>query len=234
MQFAAILAGGSGVRMGNPSKPKQFFYLGDRPILVHTLEKFCAAGCFDGILVLTPGTWIQQTKDIVKKFCPQYADSIAVIAGGAERNDTIMNAISYFESKCNADDGAIIVTHDAVRPFVSLRIIEDNIAAALKYGACDTVVPATDTIVESQNGEVISSIPNRSILYQGQTPQSFNMRDLKETLQSLSAEESAILTDACKAFVLRGKDVALVRGDVANIKITYPQDLRVAESMLGA
>lgn len=56
MQFAAILAGGSGVRMGNPNKPKQFFYLGDKPILVHTLEKFCAAGCFDGILVLTPAT----------------------------------------------------------------------------------------------------------------------------------------------------------------------------------
>ena len=59
MQFAAILAGGSGVRMGNPNKPKQFFYLGDKPILVHTLEKFCAAGSFDGVLVLTPATWVR-------------------------------------------------------------------------------------------------------------------------------------------------------------------------------
>ena len=174
MQFAAILAGGSGVRMGNPNKPKQFFYLGDKPILVHTLEKFCAAGCFDGILVLTPATWVQQTKDIIARHCPQYADAVNVIAGGAERNDTIMNAIRYFEDECQADDASIIVTHDAVRPFVSLRIIEDNIAAALAHGACDTVVPATDTIVESLDGELISSIPNRSVLYQGQTPQSFN------------------------------------------------------------
>ena len=183
MQFAAILAGGSGVRMGNPNKPKQFFYLGDKPILVHTLEKFCAAGCFDGILVLTPATWVQQTKDIIAKHCPQYADAVNVIAGGAERNDTIMNAIRYFEDECQADD---------------------------------------------------ASIPNRSVLYQGQTPQSFNMRELRETLESLTPEESAILTDACKAFVLRGKKVALVRGDVSNIKITYPQDLRVAEAMLEA
>ena len=95
-------------------------------------------------------------------------------------------------------------------------------------------VPATDTIVESLDGELISSIPNRSVLYQGQTPQSFNMRELRETLESLTPEESAILTDACKAFVLRGKKVALVRGDVSNIKITYPQDLRVAEAMLEA
>ena len=162
MQFAAILAGGSGVRMGNPNKPKQFFYLGDKPILVHTLEKFCAAGSFDGVLVLTPATWVQQTKDIIAKHCPQYADAVNVIAGGAERNDTIMNAIRYFEDECQADDASIIVTHDAVRPFVSLRIIEDNIAAALAHGACDTVVPATDTIVESLDGELISSIPNRS------------------------------------------------------------------------
>lgn len=234
MQFAAILAGGSGVRMGNPNKPKQFFFLGDKPILVHTLEKFCASGCFDAVLVLTPATWVQQTKDIIARHCPQCVDAVNVIAGGAERNDTIMNAIRYFEEQYQVDDGAIIVTHDAVRPFVSLRIIEENIASALAHGACDTVVPATDTIVESLDGEAISAIPNRSTLYQGQTPQSFRMQTLKEVLLSLAPEEKAILTDACKAYVLRGKTVALVRGDVENMKITYPQDLRIAEALLEA
>ena len=126
------------------------------------------------------------------------------------------------------------MTHDAVRPFVSLRIIEENVAAAREHGACDTVIPATDTIVESLDGTTISAIPNRSALYQGQTPQSFNMAELKRTLESLTEEERAILTDACKAFVLRGKPVALVRGDVENMKITYPQDLRIAEALLGA
>lgn len=234
MQFAAILAGGSGVRMGNPDKPKQFFFLGDKPILVHTLEKFCAAGCFDKVLVLTPATWVKQTRDIIVKHCPQYVDQVEIIAGGAERNDTIMNAIRYFEKECGADESSIIVTHDAVRPFVSLRIIEENVAAARERGACDTVIPATDTIVESLDGATISAIPNRSALYQGQTPQSFNMAELKRTLESLTEEERAILTDACKAFVLRGKPVALVRGDVENMKITYPQDLRIAEALLGA
>lgn len=234
MQFAAILAGGSGVRMGNPDKPKQFFFLGDKPILVHTLEKFCAAECFDKVLVLTPATWVKQTRDIIAKHCPQYVDQVEIIAGGAERNDTIMNAIRYFEKECGADESSIIVTHDAVRPFVSLRIIEENVAAARERGACDTVIPATDTIVESLDGATISAIPNRSALYQGQTPQSFNMAELKRTLESLTEEERAILTDACKAFVLRGKPVALVRGDVENMKITYPQDLRIAEALLGA
>ena len=99
--------------------------------------------------------------------------------------------------------------------------------------AIPSCLPPTPSLRVS-TASCISSIPNRSVLYQGQTPQSFNMRELRETLESLTPEESAILTDACKAFVLRGKKVALVRGDVSNVKITYPQDLRVAEAMLEA
>lgn len=233
MNYAAILAGGSGVRMGNPEKPKQFFYVRDKPILVHTVEKFCASGAFDKVLVLCPPAWAHQTKDILQKYCPQFSSLMDVTQGGETRNDTILNSLKYLEGYGLLDDDAIVVTHDAVRPFVSLRIIEDNIAAALQTGACDTVIPSTDTIVESLNGELISAIPDRRFLYQGQTPQSFNGKKLKEVLESLTAEEKQVLTDACKAFVLRGLPVQLVRGDASNMKITYPQDLRVAEAMLG-
>ena len=145
-----------------------------------------------------------------------------------------MNSIAYIEEKYGLDDDTLIVTHDSVRPFLTYRIIEENIKYGLQYGACDTVIPATDTIVNSEDGKVITSVPDRSKMYQGQTPQSFNMAGLKRTLESLTEEERAILTDACKAFVLRGKPVALVRGDVENMKITYPQDLRIAEALLGA
>ena len=233
MIFAAILAGGSGVRMGNPNKPKQFFMLGNKPILVHTVEKFCAHGGFEKVLLLCPETWIQQTRDILHKYCPQHEEVLEVVAGGKVRNETIMNAISYIENNYEVNDETIIVTHDAVRPFVSLRIIDENIESALKYGACDTVIPATDTIVECVDGETISSIPDRSKLYQGQTPQSFKMLKLKELFLTLTKEEEDILTDACKIYTLRDMPVALVRGDVSNMKITYPHDLRVAQAMLG-
>lgn len=231
--YAAILAGGSGARMGNPEKPKQFFMLGEKPILIHTVEKFCAFSEFRKVLVMCPEVWLQQTQDLVERHCPQYKDRVVLVAGGVERNDTVMNAIAFLEQNCLVDDDTILVTHDAVRPFVSHRIICDNITAAREHGACDTVVPATDTIVESLDGCVISSIPNRSVLYQGQTPQSFNLRKLKELTSSLTDEERATLTDACKIFVLRGERVVLVEGDVANMKITYPQDMRVAASLMG-
>ena len=233
MNFAAVLAGGNGVRMGNPDKPKQFYLLGEKPVLIHTVEKFCVHGLFEKVIVLCPETWLQQTKDLIARHCPQYLSATEVIAGGAFRNETIMCAIDYIESNYTVDDNTVLVTHDAVRPFVTLKVIEDNIGAALEHGACDTVMPATDTIVESTDSAFIAHIPNRRYLYQGQTPQSFKMRKLKMLFETLTGEEKEMLTDACKVFVLRGEKVALVRGDASNIKITYPQDIRIARALLG-
>lgn len=231
MIFAAILAGGSGTRMGNPDKPKQFLMLGGKPILAHTVEKFCVSGGFDQVIVLCPEAWVQQTEDIIKHYVAAF-DNIVVRAGGAVRNETIMNAIGYIEQQGKLDEDTILVTHDAVRPFVTHRIIQENIDSAANTGACDTVVPATDTIVESTDGALISNIPNRSNYYQGQTPQSFNALKLKQLYNELSEEEKLVLTDACKIFTLKGEPVELVRGDVSNIKITYPHDMRVARAMM--
>ncbi len=230
--YAAILAGGSGTRMGNPDKPKQFWMMGDKPVIVHTVEKFCMVDAIDQVIVLPPEGWMVQTRDIVARYLPQFAGRIAVVAGGAERNDTIMNAIAHVEREFGLADDDVIVTHDAVRPFVTFRIIEDNIAAARAHGACDTVVPATDTIVHSTDGELIADIPVRSEYYQGQTPQSFNAARLKRLFQELTDAERAVLTDACKILVLKGEPVALVRGDVANMKLTYTNDMRIARAMV--
>lgn len=231
--FAAILAGGSGKRMGNSEKPKQYLMLGSKPILAHTVEKFCASNAFEAVLVLCPKAWVQQTRDLLKKHCPEFISMVQVVAGGATRNDTVKQAVAYVEANYQVDQNTILVTHDAVRPFVSQRIIAENIQAVREHGACDTVIPATDTIVQSEDAQTISSIPDRSTLYQGQTPQSFRLLELKELINGLSVEEEMILTDACKIYVLRNKEVALVRGDVSNMKITYPQDMRVAASLIG-
>ena len=231
MIFGVVLAGGIGSRMGNVEKPKQFLTIGDKPIIIHTLEKFYVNSKFEKIIVLCPAQWINHTKNIVKKYLGQ-ADRVVVIEGGSTRNETIMNSIRYIEKEYGLDEDTIIVTHDSVRPFLTHRIIEDNIAAALEYGACDTVIPASDTIVESMNNTYITNIPDRSKMYQGQTPQSFRAVKLKALYESLTEEEKDILTDACKIFVIKGEHVQLVEGEVFNIKITYPYDLRVAETLI--
>ena len=231
MIFAAILAGGIGSRMGGTDTPKQFLTLGNKPVIVHTIEKFVINEKIDKIIVLTPKNFINHTNHLIDKYISD-SDDIIVIEGGQTRNDTILNSINYINENYGIDEDSIIITHDSVRPFVTHRIIEDNILAAKKYGACDTVIPATDTIVESINGATIESIPVRDYYYQGQTPQSFNIKKLFNLINSLTEEESNILTDACKIFILKDEDVHLVDGDVTNIKITYPYDLKLANTIL--
>lgn len=231
MNFGVILAGGIGSRMGNVEKPKQYLTVGDKPIIIHTIEKFYVNDKFEKLIVLCPAQWVGHTRDLVKKYLRD-ENRIAVIQGGDTRNETIMNSIQYIDEHYGVDEDTIIVTHDSVRPFVTHRIIEDNIRYAQEYGACDTVISATDTIVESDDGKTISLIPERNKMYQGQTPQSFKAKKLKELYMALNEEEKKILTDAAKIFVIKGEKVYLVEGEVFNIKITYPYDLRVAETLI--
>lgn len=230
MIFAVILAGGTGSRMGSTDMPKQFLEIKGKPILNHTIEKFLPNPRFEKIIVLSPKAWIGHTKEIVRKYTGT-SDRIAVIEGGSTRNETIMNSIAYIDKEYGLDDETVIVTHDSVRPFVTHRIIDENIKTALSCGACDTVIPATDTIVEG-DGKIITAIPDRRRMYQGQTPQSFKAKLLRDTYNDLSAEEKNILTDAAKILVMKGMDVRLVQGETFNIKITYPYDLKIARSLL--
>lgn len=231
MIYGVILAGGIGSRMGISEMPKQYINIGGKPIIVHTVEKFCLCNEFEKILILCPRAWIEHTKGLIKKHIGE-DEKVVILEGGSTRNETLMNAISYIESEGKLDESTVIVTHDAVRPFVTHRIIEENIEKAKEFGACDTVIPATDTIVASSNGKTIFEIPNRAYLYQGQTPQSFKAKKLKELYEELSEEEKNILTDAAKIFVLNEQDVHLVEGETFNMKITYPYDLEVAEALL--
>jgi len=230
--YACILAGGQGSRMGNAERPKQFLEIGNKPIIIHTIEKLMIHSEFEKIIVLTPGAWISHMNDIADKYIVE-SDRIVIIEGGEERNDTLMNAVNFIDENYGIDDATIILTHDSVRPFVSHRIIMENLECAKKFGACDTVVAASDTIVESDDGKVITSIPERNRMYQGQTPQTFRGRKIKEIYESLSSDEKKTLTDACKILTLRGEVVHLIEGDVSNIKITFPSDIRIANALIG-
>ncbi len=230
MVFAGILAGGVGSRMGNYTIPKQFLTINDKPIIAHVAEKFLIHNEVDLVIVGINPAWYQNMLDIQKKFLGQFKN-LVVVKGGSDRNETINAVIREARKHSQAPDD-IMVTHDAVRPFVTLKMISDNIEAAKQYGVCDTVIPATDTIVYSENGSYIEDIPIRSRMYQGQTPQSFKISLFEEVYSSMSEEELKVVTDACKMFMLKGHNVHLVEGHVSNIKITYPYDYKVAQIMM--
>lgn len=233
MVYAGILAGGKGTRMGITDMPKQFLELGSKPILIHTIEKFLLVPDFDKIVLGIHPDWITYTEDLLDKHLSQYLDRIIIAEGGHDRNTTIENIIRKIDSIKPITKDDIIVTHDSVRPFVTVRTIKDNIELLANNDAADTVVEATDTIVESKNNTIITDIPDRKYLYQGQTPQTFRMQEFLDLYNALSKEQKEILTDACKIFVISGKNVALAKGEYSNIKITTITDLKIAKSMIG-
>ena len=227
MIYGAILAGGIGSRMKMANMPKQFLDLGDRPIIIHTIEKFLANLRFDKIYVAICKDWNGYLCDLLRKY---KADDprVFVIDGGRDRTETLMNTISAIEGNGPLGQDDIIVTHDAVRPFLTTRIIEENIESALKNGMCNTVFAAIDTIVVSDNGSHITDIPNRATMYLGQSPQSFNILKLKSHFEKLTPEQKSILTDACKICTLAGEKVDMIEGDVYNMKITTDGDYKLA------
>lgn len=233
MVIGAIFAGGSGSRMNSGETPKQYLPLGGKPVIAHTAAKFFANPALEKVLILCPAQWVDATRALLAEHFGQ-TGRMAVLPGGQDRNGTLVRALDYIQTQFGLDDETVIVTHDAVRPFVTQRMIDENIAAAKQYGACGTYIPACDTIAESGDAETVTFIPERARMYQTQTPQSFKAKRLKELLTALAGEEQAKLTDACMVYTLKGEPVRIVRGEVYNIKITYPVDLPVAEALLQA
>ena len=232
MIYGAILAGGTGTRMHVSTMPKQFLPLRGKPIIIHTLEKLLACNKFHAVYLGIHPDWMSYMYDLLEKYDID-TTRVRLSPGGETRNDTIFRIIEEINRDYGQNDDDIIVTHDAVRPFVTLRIIEENIEAAEKYGACDTVVCATDTIVRSENGEEISEIPNREFMYLGQTPQSFKVKMLKELYAQLTPAEKETLTDACKICVIKNVPVKLIKGETLNMKITTVNDYEIAEVIAG-
>lgn len=227
MIYAGIVSGGTGTRMG-ADIPKQFLKLCEKPIIIHTLERFSAANEIDKIYIGVHPEWTEYCIDLIDKYGFS-KERVSVVKGGSDRNATVFSIIGQIESDFGINGNDIILTHDGVRPFVKKEVILDNIEAALKYGACGTYIAAVDTIIQSANGKTVSCVPDRAQMFQAQTPQTFNISELIKVYSSLSDDEKSNLTDTCSIYTAMGLPIRIVKGDNYNIKITTVKDLKLAE-----
>ncbi|ONI46371.1 2-C-methyl-D-erythritol 4-phosphate cytidylyltransferase [Candidatus Epulonipiscioides gigas] len=231
MIYTLVVAGGTGSRMGTDI-PKQFLMLENKPIIIYSIEQFLLHKEIDKIFVLVPKDYIEYTKNVIEEYLNKEVEKVIILEGGATRNDTIINGINFIKDNYGITKNDICLTHDAVRPFVTYEIIEENINTALKYGAATTAIDAIDTILISNDNDKIDEIPPRKIMYQCQTPQTFNINLFVDCYEKLSSKEKEILTDATKILVLQNKEVKIVKGEAFNIKITTQHDLVIANSIL--
>ncbi len=224
MIIAVLLAGGSGRRMGGP-EPKQFIEIAGRTILEHSIRAFHLHEGIERIVIVSHADYIDQVKEIARP----YTKVTDVVAGGKERYDSTLNALK------TASAGDKLLIHDSVRPLVSQRIITDCLAALDNYNAVDVAIPCTDTIIEVNNEGHICRIPMRSTLRNVQTPQCFAYETILRAYEIGLNDPGFVTTDDCGVVhrYLPDEPIFVVQGDTTNIKITYPADLILANSILG-
>lgn len=229
--YYMILAGGIGSRMKSPELPKQFLKVEDVPILIRTIRNFEDFGSFRAGVVCCPVDWIEYTKATLLEYGIS-TDTVFVIPGGKNRNSSVKNGCRFLTEQFNIKEDDIILTHDAVRPFIDARVIKDNIEAVKEYGAANTVMPVFDSIIRSSTGKFFTEHLQRAELFRVQTPQSFRLNELNNLINSLSESELAEYTDVASIFADRGYRVRLVEGLDVNIKITTPFDMAVAQTVI--
>lgn len=226
MNIALVLAAGSGTRMNN-DQPKQFMMVNNKPLFLYSVEAFQNNEDIDAIVIATNKEYIEKVKELAKG----YNKVKSVIAGGETRQQSVYNGLNEIEKFVNSKKDLVLI-HDSARPLVSQRIIDENIALGKQFGAVDTVVQASDTIINSKDQETINEILNRSELYQTQTPQTFEFGIIKKAHERALKDNVPNVTDDCKLVMHFGVDVHFAKGDKLNFKVTTPEDLEMFKALV--
>ena len=217
-RYAIIVAGGSGQRMES-LVPKQFMELNQKPVLMHTIEKFYSAASSIHIVVVLPKTHHSVWVTLCQKH--QFSIPHQICEGGASRFQSVRNGLKLCVEE------AIIAVHDGVRPLINPDLILTLYHEAELNSAVIPVCPMSESIRKTQ-GEGSKAL-DRSQYYSVQTPQCFSSVILHRAYQQ---DEQETFTDDASVVEALGKDVHLFTGDQRNIKLTTPEDFVFAQALL--
>lgn len=223
--IAVILAGGSGSRLGG-DLPKQFLKVAGKKIIEHTIDVFEHNKLIDEIAIVSKEEYISDVEQLV--ISNHYKKVAKILCGGVERYHSSLSAINAYT---NDEDNLLF--HDAVRPLVNDRIINDCIAALSQFNAVDVAIRTTDTIIQLNENGCIDRIPSRDVLRNGQTPQCFKRGTIKRAYDIALNDPSFSTTDDCGVVrrYLPDEPVYVVSGEVFNMKITYAEDIFLLDKL---
>ncbi|PMD98377.1 2-C-methyl-D-erythritol 4-phosphate cytidylyltransferase [Siphonobacter sp. BAB-5405] len=221
-QYAILVAGGSGSRMG-VALPKQFLSVAGKPILVHTLERFLAYSADLQIILCLPADQLAYWQELKQAYPLPFRHPIIETPGGASRFQSVRNGLQRIEGS-----EGLVAVHDGVRPFVPVEVIAESFRTAAQKGTAVVSVAAKDSI-RLVHSETENQALDRSRLRLVQTPQTFQVAVLKKAFEQ---SESPLFTDDASVAEAAGFPIFLVEGSYENIKITTPEDLWMAEAIL--
>lgn len=225
MNYAIILAGGTGQRMNRSGMPKQFLELYGKPIIIYTLEVFQKNDLIDQIIIPCNAEWIDHLRQLISKY--QIHKATHIVAGGTDRAHSVQIGLDVIADVITEHD--IIMIHDGVRPLIQQSTIQKNIETAEKFGNAMTVHANIETVVVTkENFAQWSDFKNRNMTYTLTAPQTFRAKELFETLSeasTLQKEDASLpLLDVSMIYANLGKQVYLVKETGNNLKITTPED----------
>ena len=219
-----ILAGGRGTRLGD-QRPKQLLKIAGKKVIEHTLDVFEKHPLIDEVAIVSNPDYVGDIEEISK--VNTFTKLKKILHGGAERYHSSLSAINAYQ-----DQDVNLIFHDAVRPMVNNRIISDCIEALKEFNAVDVAVKTTDTIIEVQDN-LVREIPNRDLLYNGQTPQAFHIQTIKAAYELALQDRNFKATDDCGVVkkYLPNEDIYVVLGEQFNMKLTYKEDVFLIDKL---
>lgn len=230
---ALIFAGGIGKRMKTTTCPKQFLELGGKPIIIHTIEHFEEHPDIDGIVVVCIADWIDFLKEKLEKF--NIHKVVSIVPGGNSGQESIRNGLyairDHFEQRA---EEIIVLIHDGVRPLINEKVISDNIKSVNIYGNAITVIPAIETIIETDNNGEIIKVEDRSRCKMARAPQSFILSDILEAHRKVLEDGEEEMVDSAMLMQHYGIKLHTVVGPSENIKITTPTDYYLFRALVEA
>ena len=229
MNYALIIAGGSGNRMGQDI-PKQFMHVDNCPIIIHTLLAFQRHPDIDGIAVVCLDGW----QTVLQSYANQFMVTKLkwIFKGGDNGQKSIHNGI-YGLKEAGIGDDDLVLVHDAVRPLLSQDIISSNIAICQKYGYAITGIKCREAILESDDGFSTSTSIPRDKLIRTQTPQTFRLRNLIAAHEEAAKKGITNSVASCTLMAeLGNREMHIVPGSEKNIKVTTVEDLEILKALM--
>jgi ribitol-5-phosphate 2-dehydrogenase (NADP+) / D-ribitol-5-phosphate cytidylyltransferase len=224
--LAIILAGGSGSRMGHDT-PKQFLKLKEKTILQHTLERFEYHPGIHHIFLVIPGEDLNRAGEMIRS--SGYKKVLKLVNGGRTRQESSRLGVAA----APAGEYENVLIHDAARPFVSKKIIDALLEKLEDCNAVNVAVPSPDTIIQIDDNNRVTDVPDRRYLRRVQTPQAFKLELIRKAHSQALEKGITNASDDCTLILkLRLAEICVIEGSERNIKITYPSDLQWAVKML--
>ena len=231
MNIALIFAGGSGIRMNNTAKPKQFLQLYGKEIIIHTIENFEKHSEIDSIIIVCIESWIPFLRNLLEKY--NIGKVRWIVSGGKTGQESIYHGLSAIKNDVMED--SIILIHDGVRPLITQKLISDCIASVTFYGNAVTVTPEIETVVsiDASDGK-IKNITDRSKCYHAKAPQCFKYADILRAHTQALSEGLTDTIDSASLMKHYGHELYTVCGDYENIKITTASDFYIFRALYEA